>query len=43
MYFDTLLKDLALPPAYDEEPEHFVDWDRDRLYVLERGEGDCAV
>ena len=43
MYFDTLLKDLALPPAYDEEPEHFVDWDRDRLYVLERGEGECAV
>ena len=43
LYFDGLLKDLALPPEYDDEPEHFVDWDRDRLYVLERGEGECAV
>ena len=44
VYFNELLKDLALPPEFtDENREHFVDWDRDRLYVLERGEGECAV
>ena len=43
-YFDNLLSDLSLPPEFsDENREHFVDWDRDRLYVLERGEGECAV
>ncbi len=42
-YFDVLLKDLALPPEFEDERDHFVDWDRDRLYVLERGEGECAV
>ncbi len=43
-YFDELLSDLSLPPEFsDENREHFVDWDRDRLYVLERGEGECAV
>ena len=42
-YFDGLLADLALPPEFEEERDHFVDWDRDRLYVLERGEGECAV
>ena len=42
-YFDGLLADLALPPEFEEERDHFVDWDRDRLYVLERGEGEGAV
>ena len=43
-YFDGLIKDLAIPPEFtDAERAHFVDWDRDRLYVLERGEGECAV
>ena len=42
-YFDGLLTDLALPPEFENERDHFVDWDRDRLYVLERGEGECAV
>jgi sulfite reductase beta subunit-like hemoprotein len=42
-YFDGLLADLALPPELENERDHFVDWDRDQLYVLERGEGECAV
>ena len=42
--FDQVLKDLTLPPEYSEESEPtFVDWERDQLYVLERGEGECAV
>ena len=43
VYFDGLLTDLALPPELEGERDHFVDWDRDQLYVLERGEGECAV
>ena len=43
LYFDGLLSDLALPPEFEEERDHFVDWDRDQLYVLARGEGECAV
>ena len=44
LYFSKLLADLALPPEFtDENREDFVDWERDRLYVLERGEGECAV
>ena len=42
--FDQVLKDLTLPPEFSEESEPtFVDWERDALYVLERGEGECAV
>ena len=42
--FDKVLKDLTLPPEYSEDSEPtFVDWERDQLYVLERGEGECAV
>ena len=41
---DAVLTDLTLPPEFNEQQrEHFVDWERDRLYVLERGEGECAV
>ena len=43
-YFDALLSDIALPPEFSvKAPDEFMDWERDRLYVLERGEGECAV
>ncbi len=42
--FEEVLKDLTLPPEYSEESEPtFIDWERDQHYVLERGEGECAV
>ena len=43
-YFDGLLADLKLPPEFSVKTrQEFVDWERDALYVLERGEGECAV
>ncbi len=43
-YFEGLLIDLKLPPEFSVQTrQEFVDWERDRLYVLERGEGECAV
>jgi sulfite reductase beta subunit-like hemoprotein len=42
--FDELLKDLNVPPEFSlEKMDEFIDWDRDGLYVLERGEGECAI
>ena len=42
--FDVALKSLTLPPEFSEESEPtFIDWERDIHYVLERGEGECAV
>jgi sulfite reductase beta subunit-like hemoprotein len=42
--FENLLTDLALPPEFSVHAmEEFIDWERDGLYVLERGEGECAV
>jgi sulfite reductase beta subunit-like hemoprotein len=42
--FDEALKYLTLPPEFSEESEPiFIDWERDVHYVLERGEGECAV
>jgi sulfite reductase beta subunit-like hemoprotein len=41
---EGLLTDLALPPAFSlDGMNEFIDWERDGLYVLERGEGECAV
>ena len=42
-HFDELLADLSIKPEFSEESEQFIDWERDRQYVLERGEGECAV
>lgn len=42
-HFEGLLADLSIEPEYGEEAEQFIDWERDRQYVLERGEGECAV
>ena len=42
--FEALLKDLVLPPEFSvHSMDEFIDWERDGLYVLERGEGECAV
>jgi hypothetical protein len=43
MHFNELLADLSLKPEFSDEAEQFVDWEQDRQYVLERGEGECAV
>ena len=42
--FVAAAKDLTLPPEFGEENlPMFIDWEREGLYVLERGEGECAV
>lgn len=42
--FEDAIRDLSLAPEFsmDTMPA-FIDWERDGLYVLERGEGECAV
>jgi len=42
--FVALGEDLALPPEFsiDALPT-FIDWERQDVYVLQRGEGECAV
>ncbi|MBM4415149.1 MAG: nitrite/sulfite reductase [Chloroflexi bacterium] len=41
---EALLTDLALPPEFSlEAMNEFIDWEREGLYVLERGEGECAI
>ncbi len=42
-YFNELLSSLSLTPEYSDDAEQFIDWERDRQYVMERGEGECAV
>lgn len=42
--FEDEIRDLSVAPEFSEEAtQEFIDWDRDALYVLERGEGECAV
>lgn len=42
--FEDEARELALPADYtDETVDEFVDWNRDRPFVVERGEGECAV
>ncbi len=42
--FESLLGDLTIPPEFSlEKMEEFIDWERDGLYILERGEGECAI
>jgi sulfite reductase beta subunit-like hemoprotein len=42
--FEAEIKELALPPEFSlEGMNEFIDWEREGLYVLERGEGECAV
>ena len=43
-HFEDALRDLTLPPEFSlDTMNEFIDWERDRIYVLERGEGECAV
>ncbi|MBI3025806.1 MAG: nitrite/sulfite reductase [Candidatus Tectomicrobia bacterium] len=41
--FEAALQDLNQPGAFNEEPALFVDWSRDTLYELQRGEGECMA
>ena len=42
--FEDALADLKLPPEFSTETmPMFIDWAREGLYLLERGEGECAV
>ena len=42
--FEAEIQDLTWKPEFSAGTmDEFVDWDREGLYVLERGEGECAV
>jgi sulfite reductase beta subunit-like hemoprotein len=42
--FEDEVRELALPVEFSlESMNAFIDWDRDRPFVVERGEGECAV
>ncbi|MGE3857911.1 MAG: nitrite/sulfite reductase [Dehalococcoidia bacterium] len=42
--FEAAVQDLTLTPEFSTDNiQEFVDWEREGLYVLERGEGECAV
>ena len=42
--FEAAVQDLTLTPNFGTDSiQEFVDWEREGLYVLERGEGECAV
>lgn len=42
--FMAAAQDLTLPPAFGPNTlPMFIDWERDGLYILQRGEGECAV
>jgi sulfite reductase beta subunit-like hemoprotein len=43
-HFEELAADLTMPIEFGlENMNHFIDWDRNRPYKVERGEGECAV
>lgn len=42
--FTELVKDLSMPVEFNvENMSFFIDWQRDQLYEVIRGEGECAV
>ena len=42
--FEAAVQDLTLPPEFSlDTMNEFIDWERDAIYILERGEGECAV
>ena len=42
--FEDEVRDLALPVEFGlDTMEHFIDWDRKVPFVVQRGEGECAV
>jgi sulfite reductase beta subunit-like hemoprotein len=43
-HFEELVSDLTMPIEFGlENMNHFIDWERNRPYKVERGEGECAV
>jgi sulfite reductase beta subunit-like hemoprotein len=42
--FTEIVKDLSMPVEFNvENMNFFIDWQRDQLYEVIRGEGECAV
>lgn len=42
--FEDSIRDLTVAPSFSVDTvEEFMDWERDVIYVLERGEGECAI
>jgi hypothetical protein len=42
--FETLVKDLTMPIEFNlENMGQFIDWSKNAPFVVERGEGECAV
>jgi hypothetical protein len=42
--FEEEVRELALPVEFGlGTMEHFIDWDRNAPFVVQRGEGECAV
>ena len=42
--FEEAVRNLTIPGEFsDDNREMFIDWTKFELYVLERGEGECAV
>ncbi|MDA0350768.1 MAG: nitrite/sulfite reductase [Chloroflexi bacterium] len=42
--FEDEIRDLSIAPDFaPTDIQEFIDWEREALYVLERGEGECAV
>jgi sulfite reductase beta subunit-like hemoprotein len=42
--FEAAVQDLSITPKFATDNfQEFIDWEREGLYVLERGEGECAV
>lgn len=42
--FEGLITDLSLPVTFDDAHlDKFVDWNQNRVYKLERGEGECTA
>jgi sulfite reductase beta subunit-like hemoprotein len=42
--FESLVKDLAMPAEFSlENLNQFIDWTKSAPFVVERGEGECAV
>ena len=42
--FEEAVRDLTIPGEFSEDNRQmFIDWTKFELYVLERGEGECAV
>jgi sulfite reductase beta subunit-like hemoprotein len=42
--FEELVSDLAMPVEFNlENLDHFIDWQRQDVYQVIRGEGECAV